>query len=149
MLAQEYFEQIRDTVNEISRTEEMLAALKAREGVKGISFEPHYGGGCAGDAMDAINRRIELQERLAMRVEDATKVLDEATALLYGEDNHGGLAKLKGNRYADVLCMAYLQAMPWKEVADVMSCSPKWCHELACAAFRYIDKEGFAKVRTA
>ncbi len=127
----------------------MLAVLMAQEGVKGISYEPHYGVGGVGDAMDAINRRIEMQERLKERIKETSTVLDEATAILYGANGHGGLAKLKGNRYADVLYMAYLQAMPWKEVADVMCCTPKWCCELSAAAFRYIDKKGIAIVRDA
>ncbi len=64
--------------------------------------------------------------------------------MLYGNDNHGGLAKLKGNRYADAVCMGYCQAMPWADVAVVMQCSPKWCRELCNAAFRYIDAVGVA-----
>lgn len=148
MLAQEYFEQIRETVNEIERSKEMLAAMMAKEGVGAISYEPHTSGG-VGDAIDTINRRMEFQERLSCRIAEASGMLDEATLLLYGEDDHGGLAKLKGNRYADVLCMAYLQAMPWKEVAEVMRCSPKWCRELSAAAFAFIDAMGFAKVRAA
>lgn len=148
MNAQEYFEQIRKTVAEVERSKEMLEALLAAEDGRGISYEPRTSGG-TGDAMDAINRRIEFQARLARRVDEASQMLDEATALLYGNDDHGGLAKLKGNRYADVLCMAYLQAMPWREVAEVMRCSDKWCRELSAAAFAYIDAVGFARLRTA
>lgn len=148
MNAQEYFEQIRKEVAEIERSKEMLETLLASEDGKGISYEPRTSGG-TGDAMDAINRRIEFQARLARRIDEASLMLDEATALLYGNDDHGGLAKLKGNRYADVLCMAYLQAMPWREVAEVMRCSDKWCRELSAAAFAYIDAVGFARLRTA
>lgn len=99
--------------------------------------------------MDRINRRIEFERRLQRRIDKASAMLDEATELLYGEDDHGGLAKMKGNRYADVLCMAYCQGMPWKEVAEVMRCSVKWCRELSGAAFAYIDSVGFAHLRTA
>mgnify|MGYP006907873213 CR=1 FL=1 len=76
----------------------------AKEGVGAISYEPHTSGG-AGDAIDTINRRMEFQERLSRRIAEASGMLDEATALLYGEDDHGGLAKLKGNRYAT--CFAW------------------------------------------
>ncbi len=148
MRAQEYFEQIRDTVNEIERSKEMLARLLATEGAKVQRYALAVNGG-NGDAMDKINRRIEFEQRLQRRIDEASTMLDEATALLYGNDDHGGLAKLKGNRYADVLCMAYLQAMPWREVAEVMRCSDKWCRELTGAAFAYIDAVGFAKLRTA
>lgn len=148
MRAQEYFEQIRDTVNEIERSKEMLERLLATEGAKVQRYGEQQGAG-GSDAMDKINRRIEFEQRLQRRIDEASAMLDEATALLYGDDDHGGLAKLKGNRYADVLCMAYLQAMPWREVAEVMRCSDKWCRELSAAAFAYIDAAGFAKLRHA
>lgn len=148
MRAQEYFEQIRDAVNEIERSKEMLARLLATEGAKVQRYALAVNGG-NGDAMDKINRRIEFEQRLQRRIDEASAMLDEATALLYGDDDHGGLAKLKGNRYADVLCMAYLQAMPWREVAEVMRCSQQWCRELSATAFVYIDNVGFAMLKTA
>ena len=148
MLAQEYFEQIRETVNEIERSKEMLARLLATEGAKVQRYALAVNGG-NGDAMDKINRRIEFEQRLQRSIDEASAMLDEATTLLYGDDDHGGLAKLKGNRYADVLCMAYLQAMPWREVAEVMRCSQQWCRELSATAFVYIDNVGFAMLKTA
>lgn len=147
MRAQEYFEQIRETVVEIERSKEMLERLMAHEGVKVQQYAQQFSGGNT-DAMDRINRRIEFEQRLQRRIEEASSMLDDATALLYGADDHGGLAKLKGNRYADVLCMFYLYAMPWNEVAEVMRCSDKWCRELSAAAFAYIDAVGFARIRT-
>lgn len=148
MRAQEYFEQVRETVVEIERSREMLARLLASEGAKVQRYGEQQGAGYS-DAMDGVNRRIEFEQRLQRRIDEASNMLDEAAELLYGEDDHGGLAKLKGNRYADVLCMAYLQAMPWREVAEVMRCSVAWCHELSNAGFGYIDDVGFARLRTA
>lgn len=148
MRAQEYFEGIRETIVEIERSKEMLTRLKATEGAKVQRYGEQQGKGNS-DAMDKINRRIDFEQRLQRRIDEASNMLDEATQLLYGQNDHGGLAKLKGNRYADVLCMAYLQGMQWREVAEVMRCSPKWCRELSNAAFTYIDAVGFARVRTA
>ncbi len=146
MDAKEYFESIRDEVANIERTREMLERLRAREGAKTQSYDASSGGGCS-DPMDAINARIDLEGRLERRIDNSADVIDEACAILYGKDNHGGLAKLKGNRYADAVCMGYCQAMPWTDVADVMCCSPKWCRELCNAAFRYIDAAGAAWLR--
>ena len=145
MRAQEYFEQIRETVVEIERSKDMLATLLASEDTAAQRYEQRCGGNS--DAMDKINRRIEFEQRLQRRIDEASNMLDEATALLYGNDDHGGLAKQKGNRYADVLCMAYLQGMAWREVAEVMRCSDKWCRELSAAAFRYMDAVGLAHLR--
>lgn len=148
MRAQEYFEQVRDAVLEIERSKDVLARLKAVEGAKAQSYAQGFSGGGA-DAADRVNRRIEFEQRLQRRIDEASNALDETTELLYGKDGRGGVASLKGNRYADVLCMAYLQAMPWKEVADVMRCSVKWCHELSAAAFVFIDEVGFARCKSA
>lgn len=146
MDAKDYFEVIRDEVASIEHAREMLARLKAREGAKAQSYTAGNGGGSS-DPMDAINSRIDFEGRLKQRISDSEALLDEATALLYGSDNHGGLAKVKGNRYADALCMAYLQAMPWEDIADVMQCSRQWCRELCNAGFRYIDDVGFAALK--
>ena len=148
MRAQEYFEQVREAVLEIERSKEMLARMLASEGAKIQRYSEQQGNGNS-DAMDRVNRRIEFEQRLQRRINEASEMLDEATALLYGDDDHGGLAKLKGNRYADVLCMAYCQAMAWHEVAEVMRCSQQWCRELSRAGFKYIDEAGFAKLKTA
>lgn len=146
MDAREYFEGIRDEVNGIEKTREMLARLKAREGAKAQSYSASSGGGYA-DPMDAINGRIDLEGRLKQRIADSGVVIDEACILLYGKDNRGGLAKLKGSRYADAVCMAYLQAMPWDEIAEIMQCSKQWCRELCNASFRFIDTVGFAEIK--
>lgn len=146
MDAKEYFEGIRDEVASIEHAREMLARLKAREGAKAQNYTAGGGGGSS-DPMDAINSRIDFEGRLKQRISDSEALLDEATALLYGSDNRGGLAKVKGNRYADALCMAYLQAMPWEDIADVMQCSRQWCRELCNAGFRYIDDVGFAALK--
>ena len=148
MRAQEYFEQVREAGLEIERSKETLARMLASEGAKVQRYGEQRGKGNS-DAADRINRRIEFEQRLQRRIDELSNTLDEATVLLYGEDDHGGLAKLKGNRYADMLCMYYCQAMPWQEITEVMQCSRQWCYELSNVAFAYIDAVGFARLRTA
>lgn len=147
MNAQEYFEQVRETVIDIERSKEMLERLLASEGIKPINYDAHTSGGVAGDGMNVVNQRIEFERRLKQRIADTSELLDEANAVLYGYDDHSGLAKAKGNRYADVLCMAYCQAMPWDEIADIMRCSQQWCRELSRSAFKHVDALGFARLR--
>lgn len=145
MHAREYFEGIRAEVVKLEQSKAMLEAMKAKEGAKGGGFETLGGGD--GDPMDAVASRIDFEGRLQMRIADAEELIGEACSLLYGRDDRGGLAKAKGTRYADAVCMAYLQAQPWAEIAEVMQCSPKWCRELCGAAFRYIDDAGFAAIK--
>lgn len=121
----------------------MLARLKAREGAKTQSYVPGCNGAAA-DLMDSISSRIDFERRLAARIAESRSAVDEACAVLYGTDDHGGLAKFKGNRYADAVCMVYCQAMTWSDAAAVMQCSPKWCRELCNSAFAAIDSVGMA-----
>lgn len=146
MRAREYFEGIRSEVVKLDQSRAMLETMKAKEGAKGGGIEPSGGGG-SGDPMNAVASRIDFEGRLNARIADAEALVDEACLILYGRDNRGGLAKAKGTRYADAVCMAYLQAQPWAEIAEVMQCTPKWCRELCNAAFRYIDATGFATIK--
>lgn len=147
--AKEYFEGIRAEVVKVEQAREMLEKLKAREGAKAQSYQAGGGSGDASNPMDAILRRIDFEGRLSERVKESSRSVDDACAILYGPDGKGGLAKLKGTRYADAVCMFYLQAETWADMAEVMCCSPQWCQELCRAAFVYIDRVGWAKVRNA
>lgn len=149
--AKEYFEGIRDEVVSLRRAREMLARMRAREGLKSQSYTGSGGGGgdVDADGMGAVDKRIDFERRLTQRVADSELTIDEACSILYGPDNRGGLAKLKGTQYADAICMAYCQAEPWAEVADVMQCSTKWCRQMCDVGFRYIDAHGMACVKNA
>lgn len=149
MRAKEYFEGIRDEVVKTEQARDMLERLKAKEGVKAQSYQGGSWHGDVSDPMDGVSRRIDFEGRLSQRIKDAEEAIDEALIVLYGADGRGGLSKLKGTRYADAICMAYLQAQEWAEIADIMRCSQQWCRELCNAGFSYIDRVGWAKVKTA
>lgn len=145
MRAQEYFEDVRAIVVDIERSRDVLTRLISQEELQAQHYGQPQGAG-SNDTVDKINQRLEFEKRLKCRIEESQEILAEANVILYGSDGHGGLAKLKGNRYADVVCMAYLQAMSWGEVAEIMRCSPKWCRELRSAAFAYIDNVGISNL---
>lgn len=147
MNAKEYFEGIRDEVVKTDRAREMLERMKAREGAKAQSYQTGGGHGNACDPMESVSRRIDFEGRLRQRIADAEEAIDEACELLYGKDGRGGLAKLKGARYADAICMGYLQAQTWSEIADIMQSSVRWCHKLCDVGFAYIDKVGWAALK--
>lgn len=149
MKAKEYFEGIRAEVVETERARDMLERMKANEGAKAQNYQESAGGGDASDASLAILQRIDFEERLHRRIADAEVAIDEACEVLYGKDGRGGLAKLKGTRYADAICMGYLQAQPWNEIAGIMQGSVRWCHTLCDVGFAYIDSVGWAYVKNA
>lgn len=148
MRAREYFEGIRSEVSSVARERSELELMRERTGVRAQGFGPtsRHGGGSP-SAMGVVDAAVDRERELAGRERELERSLGRATELLYGADGRGGLAKLRGSRYADAICMGYLQATPWREVAEVMMCSPRWCHELCDSAFRYIDRVGFAFVR--
>lgn len=148
MNAAEYFLAAQEAAEDMERASVMLARLRSGETPKGIDYE-RFGGGGASDSMAATDTRIDFEATLSGRVEKDRAVVDEATALLYGADGHGGVAKLRGSRFADAVCMRYLQLSSWHEIAEVMRCSQKWCQHLCNDTFRYIDEVGFARVREA
>lgn len=149
MKAKEYFEGIRAEVVKTEQAREMLECMRAKEGAKAQSYQPSGGGGFCTDASLAIIHRIDFEKRLERRIADARKQIDEACEVLYGIDGRGGLAKLKGARYADAICMGYLQAQSWTEIAEIMQSSVRWCHSLCDTGFAYIDRVGFAFVKNA
>ena len=148
MTAKEYFCSIRAEVVKIQQASEMLERMRAKECGRAQSFEPRGKGGTSSPA-DAIASRIDFEGRLERRIADANAQVDEALVYLYGADGRGGLAKIKGTRYADAVCMYYLQAERWDEIADVMQCSVQWCQELCRAAFVQIDRIGWAELKNA
>lgn len=149
MNAKEYFEGIRAEVVNTERAREMLERMRAKEGAKAQSYQESGGSGYSADASLAIIQRIDFEQRLEQRMADARREIDEACALLYGTDGRGGLAKLKGARYADAICMGYLQAQPWDEIAEIMQSSQQWCRKLCDVGFAYIDAVGWAKLKNA
>ena len=149
MKAKEYFEGIRAEVVKTEQAREMLECMRAKEGAKAQSYQPSGGGGFCTDASLAIIQRIDFEKRLEQRITHARKQIDEACEVLYGIDGRGGLAKLKGARYADAICMGYLQAQSWTEIAEIMQSSVRWCHSLCDTGFAYIDRVGFAFVKNA
>lgn len=149
MRAKEYFEGIRAEVVKTEKAREMLECMRAKEGAKAQSYQPSGGGGFCTDASLAIINRIDFEKRLERRIADARKQIDEACEVLYGSDGRGGLAMLKGTRYADAICMGYLQAQPWSEIAEIMQGSIRWCHTLCDVGFAYIDEVGWAFVKNA
>lgn len=149
MNAKEYFEGIRAEVVKTDKAREMLERMRAKEGAKVQTYQAGGGSGYMTDPMESVAKRIDLEGRLEKRIAYAEKAIDEACDILYGSDGRGGLAKLKGERYADAICMGYLYAQPWDEIADVMRGSVRWCHTLCDAGFAYIDRVGWAHVKNA
>ena len=86
MKAKEYFEGIRAEVVKTDKARDMLERMKAKEGAKAQSYTEGRGGGEVSDWSLSILQRIDFEDRLQQRINNAQGVIDEACELLYGQD---------------------------------------------------------------
>lgn len=142
MTSEDYFSGIRDAVRDAERARGMLDRLRSASGARAQSYDVAHGKGGTSDPTARIASAIDLESRLETRIAAIEPDVERGLAILYGEHGTGGLAKAKGSRYADAVCMAYLQADGYEEIAEVMQCSVRWVHELCAKAFRDIDAIG-------
>ena len=127
MRAREYFEALRTEVRDCERERSRLERKRQAEDLRPSQRDAEA---------DLRRHRASLSAEL-----------DEASAVLYGQSNRGGVAKGMGSLYADVVCMVYLQGEPWPVVAACLSLSVGWCRELANQAFDFVDEFGFAALK--
>lgn len=95
MKAKEYFEGIRAEVVKTDKARDMLERMKAKEGAKAQSYTEGRGGGEVSDGSLSILQRIDFEDRLQQRINNAQGVIDEACELLYGQDGAAGLPSSK------------------------------------------------------
>ena len=75
---------------------------------------------------------------LRRRCETAEAIVGRALRLI------AGVRAGMGERYADVLDMRYIDAMPWDEVAQRMGCSERTARRIRDVACDYVDSVGLA-----
>jgi len=140
--SEEFFTGLRDEVRDAEKTRDMLGRLRAAAEARNQTYDGAHGKGGTSDPTARIVNVIELENRLKRRIDAIEPDIERGLSILYGADGDGGLAKAKGSRYADAVCMAYLQDDGYDDIADVMQCSVRWVHELCSKAFRDIDAIG-------
>src|SRR5574344_2545725 len=144
MNAQEYFKDCRFMVRRVKWCEERYEERMQSGGA--INYEDAHSGN--GDPMARVDAAMDYLQVVNSRKEEVAEMLEYATSVLYGMENSGGLAKLKGSIYADSIAMHYLDDMSWKAIAEQAEIySSKQLRNYAMAGFRAIDRYGFAYLR--
>ena len=138
--ARELFECARDAARDAESKLRILKAMEAAEGPRGSGGST--GGGGASDPMVRVDERIVREQGWAKRIEEDYELVDAACAVLYGRDFRGGLDKLLGTAYADVLYFRYLAYESWDTVAERVGYSVKQCQRYCWVAFDFIDANG-------
>ena len=137
--ARDFFESVREASREAERTRLTLLQMEAREGVRAQSYQPRISIGGERDKMAATDSRIDYEARMAERIEADYQLLDMACAVLYGrESGKGGVDALMGSAVADCISFRYVDARPWREVAELMGYS-RWSRR----SLRDLCQQGF------
>ena len=149
LTARDWFTSIRGKVVKLGRMEDRVRDLQEQTGITGQGFDAigHSPGPKDTDSrvLAAIHAQAQFERyRAALCLE-----LESASAVLYGWDNRGGLAKVRCSADADCVCGYYLQALTWRQVAEEMvkpdsKDGPQWCKRRAYRSLELIDRLGIA-----
>ena len=108
--ARDFFDAVYDASREAERTRWTLERMAAREQVRAQSYQPRVSMGGESDKMAQTDARIDYD------------------AVIYGNEyGEGGVDSLMGSAVADCMSFRYVDARPWKEVADLTGISEPQC----------------------
>ena len=110
-------EDIRSHVLELSARERDLQVMRERSVACGAQYGSIGHGAGAGDGSGPILRVMQADADLDSMRARVNAEIRQVLPVLYGHDNRGGLARMKGSAVADCICAYYLQGMTWPEVA--------------------------------
>lgn len=141
--ARELFEAAREAARDAERVRQQLADMEARaEGLGGGGFDPRVRSTPEPDRMAGrVAANMDHKARLERRREQDYALIDTACAVLYGDDNRGGLWALAGWR-ADAIYHHYLALRTWEETAALVLFSPRYVQEQVAWAFEVADANG-------
>ena len=147
MTARGWFEYIRAEVLALEDRKRDLETMRLQAEGGGGGYEAMGKGGTPSDAGPGVIRLVQASEDIDRDQAGINAEIEQALAVLYGNDGDGGLAKLKTSADADILCAYYLQGMEWEQVANDLSAegsaSPKhWCVMRARRALDFIERYG-------
>lgn len=113
--AREYFEGVARAAR---ARDEAAAELREIEsgGVSGVSYDGAGHG--SSDAADKVFGIMAKTAGLEKTIETSSRIMDEALALLYGDNHRGGVAKALGDTFADVLAAHYLDGQSLRDIVE-------------------------------
>ena len=149
MTAEDYFESARAAAIEAERTRRTVEGMEAARdsGHADGGTGPVSGGGFDPGKPTASDRLMDYEARMRQRIEEDERQMDDATDVLYGPDDRGGLASLLDSLHADAMWWRYLAACSWVDVAQGASCSVSTAHRLVAESLDYVDGVGIERVR--
>lgn len=143
--ARDLFGAVREAAIEhdrLIRQRQRLESASVRVG-GGITTATHGG---AHDAMARADALVDFDASTRGRIDGDLALVNESTAVLYGRDNHGGIAVILGSQYADALLWYYCIAASWSTTADALGVGTSTAKRYAHVALETIDSLGIERV---
>ncbi len=148
--AADFFAAARRAALDAERLRRQLERMEAREGVRAQGYEAQ-GRGTRADVngTDATVSRMDWEGRARERVREDYALIDAASAVVYGDsqDGLGGIDALMGPAVADAVWWRFCGAAQWREVAQRVEMSERWCREQVAAAMDVCDAYGMEAMR--
>ena len=147
MRAEEWFGQVRDAVVSLRKAEASRREMRSALALKAQTYDVGRPTGYA--QSDGLESLLDLERSLEQRGLEVQSMQGEAVHVLYGTRRRSGLARLKGQRYAEAIDLRCVRGLSWSEAAEEMGCTKRWCQMLCKAGYAYIDRVGWAAIESA
>lgn len=140
-----FFEMARDASRDAERCRSQLVALESRaKSLGGGGFQPKMRSTPDPHRMERkVDAYVDRERALEGRMQADYVMIDDACAVLYGDDAHRGLDSVQSPAWADVLWWKYLDDATWDAVAVAVGYSKRMCMELHNRALAWMDEVRF------
>lgn len=148
--ARDFFDAVRSAAVDAERLSRQLARMEVREGVRAQGYDAQ-GRGTRSDpnGTAATVSRMDWESRVAERRDGDYRLIDSACLVIYGDGQTGmgGVSALMGAATADAIWWRFCGAASWREVAQKVEMSERWCREQVAAAMDVCDAYGMEAMR--
>ena len=141
--SREYFEAARAAQRLIDGRLTALRSMRAREGVRGQTYEAIGRGTGASDPTSATDERIDAESRIRAELGALEREVEDARAVCRGIRAANPSHPLWG----DAIELHYVELMGWAEIGRYLGCTGEAVRRAAYAALDWVDMVGIAAAR--
>jgi hypothetical protein len=141
--SREYFEAARAAQRLIDGRLTALRSMRAREGVRGQTYEAIGRGTGASDPTRATDERIDAESRIRAELGALEREVEDARAVCRGIRAANPSHPLWG----DAIELHYVELMGWAEIGRYLGCTGEAVRRAAYAALDWVDMVGIAAAR--
>ena len=143
MTSREYFEAARAAQRLIDGRLTALRSMRAREGVRGQTYEAIGRGTGASDPTRATDERIDAESRIRSELGALEREVEDARSVCRGIRAANPSHPLWG----DAIELHYIELMGWAEIGRYLGCTGEAVRRAAYAALDWVDMVGIAAAR--